>query len=232
MDQYRIRCGGIKMNEQATIEKINLLSEFEAQRDLLEMDKQRLLAEVKVPEEVQAIVSEGMKNLASLEQSYSPSFLAVHAEVEARLAEIAIPPEIQSALAEIDRKRAEVMDYQAQEIAEINSEIRRQKETIQAAIESQTADVYKAVAQRKADIEAEFRGKREAVNENIAKLETEIKAEVKEIGFTVKGNYYKFIYEKPRKSWIPQRLEKYVEGHPDIKSCYTVGEPVIAKVKI
>jgi len=72
----------------------------------------------------------------------------------------------------------------------------------------------------------------EASNKNIADLEKTIRDEVKLIKFTVKGKYYRAEYGKPRKSWIADRLEAYTETHPDIKSCYTEGDPSVAIKRI
>jgi hypothetical protein len=106
--------------------------------------------------------------------------------------------------------------------------IQAEKSAIRAEVEAQTRGVYDAIAQRKAEIEAEFLGKTEAVDENIAALEKEVKEAVKSIGFTVASAHYQAVFTKGKKSWINQRLEKYTETHPDIKECYTVGDPSVA----
>ena len=52
------------MNESEIKSKLDKLANFQAHRDLLESDKRALLDDVKVPAEVEAIVSAGMKHVA------------------------------------------------------------------------------------------------------------------------------------------------------------------------
>jgi phage host-nuclease inhibitor protein Gam len=106
------------------------------------------------------------------------------------------------------------------------------RDAIQYEVEAQTKDVYAALAQRKSEIEAEFSGKAEAVDENIKKLTEDIKTEVKNLHYTVSGKSLQAVYVKGKKSWIPQRLDAYVETHPDIKECYTVGDPSVTIRKV
>ena len=220
------------MNELEIKTKLDQLSDFQAHRDLLDADKRALLEDVKVPEEIQAIVAAGMKQMAELEASYAPSVKALRAEVDKRLMEIVIPDEIKVALEELDRKRAKVMEYQAQEEAERNTEIRLAKAELQASVEAQTADVYKAIAQRKAEIEAEFAGKSEAVDENIRKLTEEIKAEVKELGSSVKADHFQAVYVKGRITWDTSKMDGYAVGHPEVLFMRKEGEPSVTLRRI
>ena len=219
------------MDELTVKTLLNTLADWQSQKDLLNMDKRKLLEEVKVPDEVQAIVSAGMDEMATLQSQYEPELKNLREETEQKLKEIVVPEEIREAFAAIDRQRLEatkkLTDYQ-DEIAE---KIAARKIEITEKIETATAGVFKANAQRKADIEAEFSGKSGALDENIAKLTEQIKNAVKEIGFTVDGEFYQARYTKPKKSWIPQRLEKYTEDHPEIQSCYTLGDPSVAIVR-
>jgi phage host-nuclease inhibitor protein Gam len=220
------------MNELEIKTKLDQLSNFQDHRNLLDADKRNLLEEVKVPEEVQAIVSAGMKNATEIEMSFIPEIESSIAQEKAELDAVVVPAEIKSALAEIDAKRAAIQArYRAQD-AQRREMIAVQKETIRTEVESATRGVYTALAARKAEIEAEFAGKAEAVDENIKKLTAEIKKEVALIGFTVKGEHLRAEWGKGKKSWIPQRLDKYTETHPDIKDCYTVGEPNVSIKRI
>ncbi len=215
-----------------TKEKLDQLSEFQAQHDLIDIDKRKLLDEVKIPAEVEEIVRNGMKQMSEVEDSFAPTLLGIKDEAETKLALIIIPEEIQIALAEIDRQRAIVKAHQGNEETKIALRIRAIKAEIQANVESKTKDVYAALAQRKAEIEAEFAGKTEAVDENIKKLTDEIKVDVRSLHYTVNGTYLQAVFNKGKKSWISQRLDAYTETHPDIKDCYTVGEPSVTIRKI
>jgi hypothetical protein len=220
------------MSELEIKQKLDTLSEYQAQRDLMEADKRKLLDEVKLPEEVQAIVSAGMQRMAESEASFRPLFDEYLKEQNAKLAEIVIPEEIKAALEEIDRKRAQVTKAREDQDAELRGRIQAVRANIQAEINAQTHGIYTALAQRKAEIEAEFAGKAKAADNNINKLIEEIKAEVATYGLTVKGSFLMATYGEGRKTWIPKRLDKYTETHPDIQECYTVGDPVVTIRKI
>jgi hypothetical protein len=218
------------MTELETKAKLDQLSDFQAHRDLLDSDKRTLLEDVKVPEEVQAIVSAGMKRM--IEAAVDPEADAFNAAIEAELLAVVIPEEIKVQLTEIDRTRAAIMEKKRRFDFDAVRRYDAQKRTIQSEIEAQTAGVYAAIATRKAEIEAEFAGKSEAVDENIRKLTEEIKADIKTLGVSVKGTHLRAEFTKPKKSWIPQLLDAYTEDHPDIKDCYTLGESSVAIKRI
>jgi hypothetical protein len=218
------------MTELETKAKLDQLADFQAHRDLLDSDKRALLEDVKVPEEVQTIVSAGMKRISQV--VIDPEADAFNTQIETELLAIVVPEEIKAQLAEIDRTRAAIMEKKRRHDFDASRRFEAQKIAIQAEIEAQTADVYKAIAQRKAEIEAEFAGKADAVDENIRKLTEEIKDEVKVLKFTVKGTHLRAEFTKPKKSWIPQRLDAYTENHPDIKDCYTLGETSVTIKRI
>lgn len=220
------------MDESEIKSKLNTLSEYQAHRDLLDADKRNLLSEVTVPAEVEAVVSAGMKKMGEVEQQFRPELDDLAIETRIKLDAIVVPEEIKVALAEIDRKRAEAKAALDEKQNEIVARIRAAKAEIQASTEAQTRDVYAALAKRKAEIEAEFSGKTEAAEANIAALEKEIKDAVKSLKFTVKGDHLRAEFTKGKKSWIPQRLDAYTETHPDIKECYTVGDPSVAIKRI
>jgi hypothetical protein len=220
------------MDEFEIKQKLDQLADFEAHKTLIEMDKKALLDDVKVPDEVQRLVSDSFVKMNAVEASFADAKTALREEIDERLAMVFIPEEVKVLLAEIDAKRSEINKDAAERSAEIVAEIHKEQFKIQAETEKATADIYKAIAQRKAEIEAEFSGKSEVVDENIKKLTDEIKAAVKEIGFTVKSVHYMAVYGKGKKSWISDRLERYTEDHPDIQGCYTVGEPNVTLRKV
>lgn len=237
------------MNENEIKVMLDTLSEYQARRDLMEADKRALLEEVKIPEEVQAIVSDGMKRmgdarskldpyLAELTQSTAEKTAAIHATAQVKLATIVIPDEIKAALAEIDRQRAIVTEQRTKDINFLNATLEQVKSltlekinaaqmAIQAETEAATKGVYAAIAQRKADIEAEFSGKAEAVDENIRKLTEEIKAEIKALGASVKGDHYQAVYVRGRVTWDTSKMDGYAVGHPEVLFMRKEGDPSV-----
>jgi phage host-nuclease inhibitor protein Gam len=220
------------MNELEIKTKLDQLSNFQDHRNLLDADKRNLLEEVKVPEEVQAIVSAGMKNATEIEMSFIPEIESSIAQEKAELDAVVVPAEIKSALAEIDAKRAAIQArYRAQD-AQRREMIAVQKETIRTEVESATRGVYTALAARKAEIEAEFAGKSEAVDENIKKLTEEIKAEVKTLGHSVKGDHYQGVYMNGRITWDTKAMDGYAVGHPEVLFMRKEGEPSVTLRRI
>jgi len=215
------------MSETEIKAKLDTLAEYQAQRDLMEADKRALLEEVKVPEEIQAIVSAGMKQASEVFVSSTPEVEASIALEKAELDAIVVPEEIKEALAEIDAKRVAVSErYRAQD-AQRREKIAVQQSAIQAKVEAETKGVYTALAQRKVEIEAEFAGKTEAVDENIRKLTEEIKAEVKELGASVKGEHYQGVYVKGRTSWNNDMLDGMISLVPQLEKARKIGEPSV-----
>ena len=215
-----------------TKEKLDRLAEFQSQRDLIEIDKRTLLDDVKVPAEVEAIIKAGMEKLNTAGDDYLPDKMDFDKRCDAEYEAIVIPEEIRVALAEIDKKRQSIMDKKRDYDMEVGRIIDKKRIAIQTEVEAQTIDIYAALARRKDEIEAEFSGKEEAVDENIKKLTEDIKADVRNLHYTVNGTYLQAVYGKGKKTWIPQRLDAYTETHPDIKECYTVGEPTISIRKV
>jgi len=208
-----------------TNEKLDQLAEFQSQRDSIEIEKRALLDEVKIPSEVEEIVSEGMKKMSEVESTFAPLIKELEDDVNAQLAIIVIPDEIKIALEEIDRQRAEVRTYQRNMEADISQRIRLTRNEIQADVDAKTKDIYNAIAQRKAEIEVEFSGKAEAVDENIKKLTEEIKSDVLTLGVSVKGKHYQGIYVKGRVTWDTSKMDGYAVGHPEVLFMRKEGDP-------
>jgi hypothetical protein len=220
------------MNENEIKVKLNTLADYQAHKDLIDIDKRTLLDKETVPEEVQAMVTAGMKEISDVEMSFTKAFEENQREVAAQLVEIVIPDEIKAALAEIDRQRAEVKLAASKRDEEIRRHIQVAKVEIQAKIEAQTKDIYSAIANRKAEIEAEFAGKSEAVDENIRKLTEEIKADVKALGETVKAEHFQAVYVKGRVTWDTSKMDGYAVGHPEVLFMRKEGDPSVTLRRI
>lgn len=229
-----------------TIGKLDTLAEFYSQKDTLELRKHELLNEVKVPAEIEQIVSEGMKEAEQADSEFSNSIALFSKQINERIAQVVIPQEYKDALAELDRQRAEItakMGEVEQEKRVIKSELddysnRQQqfhntrKNEIRAKIDRQTHDVYTNIANRKNEIEAEFSGKADDVDANIKKLEAEIKEEVKAGGVSVKGKYYHAVWVKGRVTWNTDKMEAWMIDHPFLAAARKEGEPSITLRKI
>lgn len=84
------------------------------------------------------------------------------------------------------------------------------------------------IKKAEADINAEFAIKSEAVDENIARLTEEIKADVLQIGSTVKGDHMMAVWSKGRVSWDTKSLDGYVVAHPEVAQFRKEGEPSVS----
>jgi len=91
-----------------------------------------------------------------------------------------------------------------------------------------TPEIKKAIA----DIDAEFADKSAAVDENIAKLVDEIKADVLQIGSTVKGAHNMAVWNKGRVSWDTKALDAVLALHPELAPFRKEGEPSITIRKV
>jgi FAD/FMN-containing dehydrogenase len=220
------------MDETEIKSMLDTLSNWQARRDLLEADKRALLDDVKIPAEVEAIVSAGMKQMSEVEGSFNPTLKTLREVTEAKLALIVIPEEIKSALAEIDRQRAAIRTHQSDQENEISQRIRTIKAEVQAEVEDKTKGIYTAIAQRRAEIEAEFSGKEEAVDDNIRKLTEEIKAEIVTLKKSVKGEHYHGIYVTGRITWNTDMMEGWRETFPFLEKARKEGAPSVTLRRI
>jgi hypothetical protein len=233
-------------------EKLDLLEEFNCQKNLIEIKKRELLDEVKIPAEVEAIVSDGMKRMADVQAEIEAAEKATSDRIDAELAAAVIPDELREQLAEIERQRAAIVvpdelkaalaaieqkrsEINAKKIANgkfILEKIVNRKRELQVEVEAQTKDVYDQVARRRQEIEAEFSGKADDVDVNIKKLEAEIKAAVKEAGESVKGQYIHAVYVRGRITWNTDKMEAWRKDHPFLDDARKEGEPSITLRRI
>lgn len=234
------------MIEEIIKQKLDTLAEFYSQKDALELSKRELLDEVKVPAEIEQIVSEGMKRISGVEERARKEIEQYNHDADALMSDIVIPQEYKDALAELDRQRAaivskmgevekqktEIRNKQSMYYSDVMADTNKRKQGIMGEIEQQTRDVYKAIEQRKSDIEAEFSGKAEDVEANIKKLEAEIKADVKATGASVKGKYFHAVYVKGRVTWNTDKMDAWLVDHPFLKDARKEGEPSITLRKV
>lgn len=79
-----------------------------------------------------------------------------------------------------------------------------------------------------ADIDVEFSEKARVASENRMILEADIKAAVKELGTSVKGQFLHAVFAKGRVSWDTKGLDGYVVAHPELSQFRKEGEPSVS----
>ena len=218
-------------------EKLDLLSEFQAQADLLALDKQRLLDEVKIPAEVLSVQDEANKARQAIDSDFHKKQNLAHDYSNYLIDELLkpeLPPEYVAAM-ESYRLECEQIRRQWDADNQVEQEkVAAAKAKIDADLQAKVADVYAQVAIRKAEISAEFDDKAAGVLDNIAKLTAEIKQAVKDAGKTVKGKYFMAVWVKGRDGgWDTAKLQGYALAHPEILTAKKPdGDPSVTIRKI
>jgi hypothetical protein len=213
-----------------TIEQLlDTLAEYQAQADYLEMKKQELINEVKIPAEVLAAQDQANKRRLWARQKLGDR---LKAEQLAEVKDPEIPPEFAAAIEAARKQRADIStkffekneaDRQATETA---------KDAINAELTKSVEDVYKAVAVRKQEISSEFSEKAGAVLDNIAKLKARIVEEVKAAAKSIKGSVFHAVYVKGRVTWNTDMLDGMIVAFPALEKARKVGEPSVTIRKI
>jgi hypothetical protein len=220
-----------------TSELLDQLSEYQAQVALLDLQKQELLDEVKIPAEVLAAQDEANKQRQKLDSEMWARQKETDRIRNEKLAEIIdpeMPPEFVAALEAARAKRAEIMSESDNKSVGERLKVSEAKAKIDAELQAKVQDVYTQVATRKQEINDEFTEKASGANDNIAKLTAEIKEAVKECKESVKGSYLHAIYVKGRDGgWDTPKLEGYALAHPEILTAKKPdGEPSVTIRKI
>jgi hypothetical protein len=191
-----------------TIEMLNALADYQAQRDLLDLQKRELLDAVKVPAEVIAAQEEANQRKRRIDADYNKIQEVATAKKMQELETIVIPPEVRELVEAIGRQRQEIERATAIALREAWSKAGDEKEEIDRQLGNSIAGIYNEINARKAEIEAEFGDKAAAVDENIAKLTAEIKAAVIAEGETVKADHYQAVYTPGKTTWKTDTLDK------------------------
>lgn len=223
------------MDEQIVTHLLEQLYEFEVQRDAIDVEKRKLLDQVQIPEEIKEIIADGNRRINELKTPLLLPDPEFDKQILAELDAIVIPDEIRWALAEIDRKRALVMERKSahqrdkeREVALLREEVERQRLEIQTEVDEKVKATYDAVAQRRLDIEDEFAGKKENADKSISYLKKQIENAMKEFGKTVKSEHRMAVYVSGRVTWNTDGLDEFIiQGHEELKPFRKVGEPSI-----
>lgn len=216
-------------------EQLDQLAEFQAQRDLIEMQKSDLLNSVKIPAEVLAAQEEANKR----RQYYDTRLEDIRKEIEARAkAEIeAVPmPELPAkylrAFDEARQKRAEIQSLCQNDVEAAILQTRETKAKVDAELTAKVGTIYAQVETRKREISDEFGAKVNAVNANIDALTDEIKRAVVAEGHSVKGKVFHAVYAAGRVSWNTDMLDGMVIAFPALEKARKVGQPSVTLRKL
>jgi hypothetical protein len=216
-------------------EMLDTLADYQAQKDLLELQKQELIDQVKVPDEVLEAQVEANKQRQAVDSALYAAQQEINAQcraVVADLVEPVLPPEYVEAMAAYF---AQVEDANSQASFRSEKERKRATETkakIDAELQATVQDVYTQVEQRKCDIEYEFADKAKSVIENITDLTAEIKAATIKIGSSQKGKFWQAVYVKGRVTWNTDMLDGMCVAFPDLAKARKVGEPSVTLRKV
>lgn len=222
------------MDEEIIKQELDTLEEFQEQKALLLEEKRKLLEDVQIPQEIQAIVNDGNRRTNELKIPMVIPDAEFDQQIRVELDAIVIPDEIKEALSEIDRKRALVAEKKLafyrekeREIVLLRADIERQRQAIQEEVAEKVNATYHSINQRRAEIEAEFGDKQLAVDQNIEKLKKDIVENTIALGRSVRsGRGTKMaVYSPGRTTWNTDGLDELIiQGHEELKSFRKVGK--------
>lgn len=191
-------------------EKLDQLAEFQSQADVLELQRQELIEQVKVPAEVLSAQEEANQRRQSMEAGFWRRQQEIQATAQQMLAEIKdpeMPPEFVAALEQARQRRAEIQANADAQIERDRQKLAEAVHTIDVALQVNTSKIYLEIERRKFDINAEFQEKSAAVEENIEKLKEQIKSDTEKFGDTVKGKFFQAVFSKGRTTWTTDTLD-------------------------
>jgi len=216
-------------------EMLDRLAEYQAQADLLALDKQALINQVKIPAEVLAAQDEANKRRQAIDSDFQKRQRVAREYSQYLMGELIkpqLPPEYVAAM-EKYRLECEAINGQCERDIETDQENAiNEKAKIDNDLQVKVADVYRQAETRKAEITAEFADKQDAVKDNIDKLTQEIKNATIQEGKTVKGQFYQAVYVRGRVTWITDMLDGMVIAFPELAKARKEGTPSVTLRKI
>lgn len=212
--------------------KLDRLGEYQAQLDLIQIQKQELMDAVKIPDEVQAAHEDGIRRKQAIDATTRDILESMELEKKVQLAAVVVPPEVQAVLDAILNQRAQIELVADNHRVVTLAEAEKRKAAVDAEFNQSVSDVYAGIAQRKSEIAAEFGEKIDAVNDNIAALTEEIKKDVVAAGKTFKGNCYQAVYMRGRVTWNTDMLEGMVILLPQLVKARKEGAPSVSIRKV
>jgi hypothetical protein len=195
------------------IRKINIAelldqyADFQSQIDLLTMDQKKLLDEVKIPDEIQAISDQADYNKGEVLRNYWENVHALENKKAEVLRNITVPPEIQEALNKVLEQREDVTREYNEELQKLEEARALKLATVDHDFMPKVQEVYRQVDQRKQEIALEFAGKVQAAQKNLKDLEARIRAETIKVKETVRGKMFRCEYTPGRDGgWDGKKL--------------------------
>lgn len=214
---------------------LDQLAEFQSQADYLDLKRDELLNEVKIPAEVLAAQDEANQARQKVDaQLWQRQRIQNEEKIQAldRRVKPELPPEYIAAM-EAYRLEGTAIERQFDQIMqEDQKRVATEKAKIDADLQAKIADVYRQVEVRKAEINAEFSEKASGVLDNIAKLTAEIKLAVKQGGKTIKGQFYQAVYVRGRVTWNTDMLDGLIVAFPALAKARKEGEPSVTIRKV
>jgi hypothetical protein len=210
---------------------LDKLAEYQAQADLLEIQKRELIDAVKVPAEVLAVQDEINKRRQKIEADSLAVQKEIQAETAAQMAAIPdpdLPAEFVAALAAARAKREAIQRDTEGAMNAISNHRAEQMAQLDAELQAKTKQVYAQVEQRKQEIACEFIDKAGAVSDNMSKLTEAIKAATVEAGRSVKGAHYQAVYVKGRITWNTDMLDGLIVAFPALAKARKEGQPSVS----
>jgi DNA repair exonuclease SbcCD ATPase subunit len=186
---------------------LDALAEIQARLDLLQMDKTKLLNEVKIPEEIQAIQDKIGKRKREYGQGFERLVVSLEEERAEQLAQIVVPVEIQQAFEQVQQKRQEVERKIEERKQTAYQNMLNLQKKVDEEMGEQVRQVFAEVEQRKQDILPEVGEKEESASKNAVDLTAKVKKMVKDYGATVKNDYLMAVYAKGRTTWTTDILD-------------------------
>src|SRR5262249_32283607 len=107
-------------------------------------------------------------------------------------------------------------------------DVRRYVEEIRQKMEAERAEVLTPVQAQLAAIETKYAQRIQEANEAIAELESEIKAEVLQLGQTVRMGDVQAIFYRGRVTWDSKGLSQYAQLNPEVQQFRKIGAPSVA----
>lgn len=216
---------------------LDILADYQAQRDLLEINKRELLNSVKVPAEVLAAQDEANKARQAIDSRHLAAQKEL-TEAERELIANVVKPELPAEYIEaMSAYNAQLDDIRGQAMSRAEVAFKKTAEAkakIDTDLQAKTAQVFADLEHRKAEIAAEFSEKAGAVDANMARLTEKIKRATIEHGASVKGKYFHAVYVKGRDGrWDTSKLLGYALAYPEILTAKEPdGEPGVSIRKV
>lgn len=213
--------------EEGLRKLLDQMADWQAQRDLLDIDKRNLLGQVKVPDEVNTIIADGQRRQAEINSRYEASIARKRAEISKQLETVVIPDEIRALIEDVERQRSELRKRENDFMTQANGARAKEIERASQETQDKVKQTYIDVEARKRDIEAEFAGKFDAIEKNLKALEDGIRNLAKRAKRSIKGKFFQVVYVRGRVSWNTDALDKYANEHPEVAYFRKEGDPSV-----